>query len=172
MMQMPIDMKPPCKPIPLSLLGRDQFAVWPVWSEYYDFEELSEIASWGVSTDQFLRDVESLNLTGEHAAYPVLDLSHIPDRMRIYLKASLKCADGKTFDGYIVNPDPDAFVLFVGDSTFIFNTGLSQLAQKELQRLAIQLNTSPDEIRPTEFATEFRRADGSLIAGPISLDCL
>ncbi len=58
-----------------------------VWSELYDADELPEIVSWGVSEDDFLGQLELLDLGNEHAAYPVLDLSYVPDRMRVYIRA-------------------------------------------------------------------------------------
>lgn len=116
-------MTPSCKPIPITSLKRFHFEAWPVWSEFYDADELLEIVSWGVPKDLFLADLEKLSLGNEHAAYPILDLSYVPDRMRVYIRAAIRCADSRTLDGYIINPNVYAFGVFVGDSQFATLSG-------------------------------------------------
>ena len=162
-------MTPSCKPIPISSLKRSHFEAWPIWSELYDSDELLEIVSWGVSKDQFLAELEELGLGDEHAAYPVLDLSHVPDRMRVYIRAAIRCADNRTLDGYIVNPDAYAFGLFVGDAEFAFNTNLASDCREELSRLAVALDASPDTIKPMGFGTGFHDHNGSVIAGDLAM---
>lgn len=162
-------MKPNCKPIPISSLTRSHFEAWPVWSELYDADELLEIVSWGVPQDQFLADLEQLELGDEHAAYPVLDVSCVPDRMRVYIRASIRCGDIRTLDGYVVNPDAYAFGVFVGDSEFAFNTNLASVCQKELDRLAIALGALPNAVKPLRFSTDFHDANGAAIAGELAM---
>jgi len=162
-------MTPSCKPIPISSLTRSHFEAWPVWSELYDADELLEIASWGVPKDQFLADLEKLDLGDEHAAYPVLDLSHVPDRMRVYIRAAIRCADNRTLDGYIVNPDAYAFGVFVSDTEFAFNTNLASDCREELDRLADALDASPNTVKPLSFSTDFHDAIGSVIAGELAM---
>ena len=162
-------MKPDCLPIPLSSLTRAHFKAWPIWSELYDADELLEIVSWGVSEDHFLAELERLNLGNEHAAYPVLDLSYVPDRMRIYIRAIIRCSDNRTLHGYVVNPDAYAFGVFVGNTEFAFNTNLKSDCREELSRLAIALDASPDFIKPLAFTTNFHDAIGSLIAGELAM---
>ena len=162
-------MKPGCIPIPISSLTRSHFEAWPIWSELYDADELPEIVSWGVSEDDFLAELELLDLGNEHAAYPVLDLSYVPDRMRIYIRASIRCSDNRTLDGYVVNPDAYAFGVFVGNTEFAFNTNLKSDCREELGRLAIALDASPDSIKPLAFSTDFHDANGLLIAGELAM---
>ncbi len=162
-------MKPSCRPIPISSLSRSHFEAWPVWSEFYDADELPEIVSWGVSEDDFLGQLELLDLGNEHAAYPVLDLSYVPDRMRVYIRAKIRCWDNRTLDGYVVNTDAYAFGVFVGNTEFTFNTNLKSDCLEELGRLAIALDTSPDAIKPLAFSTDFHDTNGSLIAGELAM---
>jgi hypothetical protein len=162
-------MKPGCIPIPISSLTRSHFETWPIWSEFYDPDELTEIVSWGVSEDDFLAQLELLDLGDEHAAYPVLDLSYVPDRMRIYIRATIRCSDNRTLDGYVINPDAYAFGVFVGKTEFAFNTNLKSDCREELGRLANALHASPDAIKPLAFSTDFRDANGSLIAGKLAM---
>jgi hypothetical protein len=162
-------MTPKCDPIPISSLTRAHLKAWPLWSELYDSDELLEIVSWGVSEEQFLAKLEELNLGNEHAAYPVLDLSHVPDRMRVYIRATFHCSDGRTLEGYIVNPDAYAFGVFVDDTEFAFNTNLASDCREELCRMAIALGTSPNDARPLSFLTDFHDVDGSVIAGELAM---
>lgn len=50
-------MTPRCNPIPISSLTCSHFEAWPLWSEFYESEELLEIVSWGVSKDKFLAEL-------------------------------------------------------------------------------------------------------------------
>lgn len=162
-------MKPSCKPIPISSLSRYHFEAWPVWSELYDAEELHEIVSWGVSEVHFLAELERLDLGNEHAAYPVLNTAYVPDRMRIYIRAKVRCSDNRILDGYVVNPDAYAFGVFVGNTEFAFNTNLKSDCGEELSRLAFALDASPEAIKPLTFSTDFHDAMGSMIAGELAM---
>jgi hypothetical protein len=64
--------------IPTSELDERHFHQWPVWSEYYEPDEIEEITSWGIQPEQFHEQLRALRLGNEHAAYPVL----IYDRFR------------------------------------------------------------------------------------------
>ncbi len=153
----------------MSALCHDSFVEWPVWSEFYEIDELREIESWGRSRQQFLADIERLNLGNEHAAYPVLKLDPIPDRMRVYIKARFKCVNGRTLDGYVVNPDAYAFCLFVDREEFIFNVNLKRECDSELVSLAERLRSAIDLVKPVSFDTEFRDSEGERIAGKLLL---
>lgn len=158
-----------CKPIPMSALSKDHFAEWPVWSEFYDYDELEEIESWGVSVKQFLADIEQLNLGNEHAAYPMLKLDPIPDRMRVYIKAQFTCSDGRKLDGYVINEGTYAFCIFVNQDEFFFNLNLEQMFQSSLQSLAYRVESTINAVKPVSFETGFFNTEGTQIAGNLHL---
>jgi len=69
-------------------LERSDFDYWPAWSEYYDFEELDLIETWGIARDWALGKFCEHNKGGSHPHYTILDLDNLPfDNMRIYLLA-------------------------------------------------------------------------------------
>src|SRR5262249_44171520 len=88
-----------------SALSQHDFEEHPVWSEFYDSDEIEEIVSWGVNREWLLRELDRVDDGGEHAAYPVLVRDPLPQRMRIYIRAVFKTPDEMLLRGYVMNED-------------------------------------------------------------------
>jgi hypothetical protein len=151
--------------IPMSELSRQHFNQWPVWSEHYDYDEIEEIESWGVSREQFFAELEALNLGNGHAAYPVLNYDPLPPRMRIYIKARYATRRGDTFNGFVVNEGTYAGCIFREDDELYFNVNIPE----SFDDLALHLGVSLDELLPLRFETDCRTEEGDLVAGLIRL---
>ena len=104
--------------IPMSQLGEVQFQMYPVWSEFYDSEEVEEIVNWGVSRDWLLKELGRLHAGDEHCAYPVLLLESLPQRMRLYVRAYFETHEGRRLNGFVMNDDAYCIGIFYGGRKF------------------------------------------------------
>jgi hypothetical protein len=153
----------------MSQLGRAHFEEWPVWSEYYEPDELEDIEDWGIDSGVFLAELRALNLGNEHAAYPALRFDPLPERMRLYIKVQFTTRRGDKLDGYVVNEDAYAGAIFLGEEEFGFNVMLHDFARQMLNDLASHLRTNPTELLPLTFETDIRTSEGNRVAGLIDL---
>src|SRR5690242_16251659 len=105
-------------------LSASLFNECEVWSEHYDFEELEEIRSWGVS-EKYINELLSIaEEGGAHPFYPVRNLENLPERMRIFISAKFVSPTGREFAGVICNPDPFVIGIFIGEKIEKFNPNL------------------------------------------------
>jgi hypothetical protein len=146
-------------------LGRQEFAEWPVWSEYYEPDELEDLVAWGVEIRSFYDQLRAYDLSDERVAYPVLKLDPLPDRMRIYVRANFQARSGHALDGYVVTEDAYCVGLFVATEKVLFNVRLRDLADADIEKVARYLEVSRDNLFPLTYMTEFRSSDGTPIAG-------
>lgn len=149
----------------MSHLGKAHFEEWPVWSEYYDFDELEEIEEWGIAPATFWAELKALNLGNEHAAYPALRYDPLPVRMRIYIKARFTTQRGDVLSGFVINEDAYSLGIFIGDEELGFNVSLPSFWPEMLERLARHLHARPEELLPIHFEADVKTAEGVRIAG-------
>jgi hypothetical protein len=107
--------------VPMSQLTRQHFDLHPIWSEYYDFEEREEIASWGIDRKWLDRELLRVHDGNDHGAYPILRPYPLPERMRLYIRARFLTPDGDQLDGYVMNEDAGVINLFVGTEQYCFS---------------------------------------------------
>lgn len=133
----------------MSSLGPNHLDDWPVWSEYYDFEELEEIEHWwGITPDAVLGMHEAMNLGSEHSAYPLPVYDPLPGRMRVYIKAVFTTHTGGSLPGFVVNDDAYAGVVYLEATAFHFNVMLPESLQALVDGLAAFLEIDPQDVEP------------------------
>jgi hypothetical protein len=140
------------------------------WSEYYDFEEIDLIASWGIDRNEAEQAFRRLDTGGAHARYTVLDLERLPfGNMRIFLKANFVHSTGIVINGYLMNADAFVIGLFLGDEVLSFSKhpDLLKLMMSNKQKAETFLGVS--ELFPLKYQTGFVDAAGAPITGEFSI---
>ena len=153
-----------------SALSHEHLEYYPVWSEFYDYEEREEILEWGINAASFDQDFARHHDGSDHAVYTLLQVNPFPPRMRIYIKAKFVTPAGQSLSGYIVNVDADpAAAVFFGGREFIFNTNLRDLGWQEAKLLREMLVDPSDPLFPLIYRTDFMDEDGKEIQGAFDL---
>ncbi|HPI94929.1 MAG TPA: hypothetical protein PK055_00915 [Gammaproteobacteria bacterium] len=141
------------------------FAEHAVWSEYYDFEELEEIRSWGIE-EKFIDELLKIAKEGgDHPYYPVPLDEVIPDRMRIFIYTKFKTLNGYELEGVICNPDPFVIGIFVDDEIVIFNPNLLEFWQKSESIVKKHFGIESFELFPMNYETPYQDCDGNSVKG-------
>ena len=153
--------------VPMSRLSKGHFDVHPIWSEFYDAEEVDEIVSWGVDREWLERELERVHHGNDHAAYPILRPYPLPERMRLFIGARFVTAGGAELDGWVMNENAFVVTLNVNEHEFTFSAhlDLADLNRPELQRLKQAMGAPEDPVFPLHYETEFLGHDDELIAG-------
>ncbi|KAI9131911.1 hypothetical protein ON05_027335 [Acaryochloris sp. CCMEE 5410] len=152
--------------LPESQLSEQDFDDYPVWSEYYDWEEIEDLERWGLNREKVLHLFEKNSPGNEHCVYTLLEYNPFPDRMRVFIRAAITTKNGLELKGFIMNEDAYCLALFYQDEEFIFSQ--NPLLELENQRTAEQLQSvigTSTSLFPVRYKTEFKSAQGSLIAG-------
>ncbi len=155
----------------MSQLGEQQFALHPIWSEFYDNDERHEIVSWGVDAQWLDEQLRGTDIGNDHWAYPVLRPEPLPERMRIYIGASFTTPTGNTLRGFVVNPDAYCLTVFAAQQNFTLSNhpGIADLTYRSVANLAKTLHTTSDALFPLRYETEFRDRTNNLIQGTFEL---
>ena len=136
-----------------------------VWSEYYDFEELEELRSWGIA-EHYINDLLSIAKEGgSHPYYPVPRSVLLPDRMRIYILSKFITPNGDELRGIIINPNPFVFGIFCGDEIVNFNLNLKDFWSKSEEKVRSAYNTGQSPIFPLQYSTMKLNSEGNQIMG-------
>lgn len=153
--------------IPGDELSERHFDEWPVWSEHYDFDEIEDIVRWGLNRQEVLRLFQENKRGDEHCVYTLLESNPFPDRMRIFIKASLEAANGQRFKGYVINEDAFCLSVFHGGEEFFFSSHpmLDSINQEQEQGLLESLGAAGARLFPMKYTTEYRAASGEGISG-------
>lgn len=148
----------------LSELDFDRF---PVWSEYYDFEEIEDIERWGLDRNTVLALFETNSPENEHCVYTLLQSNPFPERMRIFIRAKLRAASGAPLKGYIMNENAFCLGVFHYGKEYIFSRHplLHEENDKHKVELAKAIGTKPDTVFPIRYKTEFNDKNGNRISG-------
>lgn len=154
----------------MSELSRQHFNDHPIWPEYYDPDELAEIASWGVDPVWLNQQLADTNDGNDHWAYPILRPYPLPERMRLYIKARFSTAGGATLDGFIMNQDAFCITLFLPGDDLVFSRHPLFATEMARQTIALRhtLHRTDDPIFPMRYQTEFLARDNTPIAGTFS----
>lgn len=152
--------------LPQSQLNEAAFDRFPVWSEHYDWEEIDEIERWGLDR-QYVLDLFAKNSPGnEHCVYTMLESNPFPPRMRIFIGATARTADGRLLKGYVMNEDAYVLTVFHDGQAFPFSRHPALRSENENhgRQLMAALGASVD-IFPLSYETGYKDADGHPIAG-------
>lgn len=151
-------------------LTKECFDDHPVWSEYYGFDEREEIASWGINRDWLDAKLQELP-EHPHPCYTVLETDPLPDRMRLFIKASFKTPSGRMLAGWVMNKDAVVIGIYVAGKEFVFNT--SPLLTRDMQQLAHMLREAlgdaSDPIFPLQYTTDFASNSSQPVCGVFAL---
>jgi len=149
-------------------LSEQHFDEYPVWSEFYEYDELEEIVSWGVDCDWLMKEWQEKHSGSEHCVYTVLQTEPLPERMRIYVKADVTTATGIKLKGYVMGEDAFGIGVFVKGQEFFFTRASafeSERDEKERLELQNMISDSKEAIFPLTYKTDFKDCEGKLIAG-------
>lgn len=152
--------------VPENEFSQKHLEEYPVWSEFYDYDEREEIISWGIDPAWLDEELAKHHNGNVHAIYPLLQVNPFPDRMRIYIRARFRTSAGQRLSGYIVNEDAcPAVAIFHEGQEFGFNYLMFDWAQKDIKALQQLLPDYDDPIFPLEYETDFTDEEGRRIRG-------
>lgn len=136
-----------------------------VWSEYYDFEELEELKSWGVE-DQYINQLLEIAKEGaSHPYYTVPKTEALPDRMQIFVSCKFTSNTGREFEGVIINPDPFVIGIFCNDEIQMFNPNLMDFWKKSEEIVRSTHDVGDEPIFPLRFSTSYKDSEGNTVKG-------
>lgn len=155
------------KVIPQRTLSEELFDEFPVWSEYYEWDELEEIEGWGLDREVVLKMLNENSIDNEHCLYTLLEANPFPKRMRIFIGARITTAGGVELKGYVMNEDAYCLCIIHDGAEYFFSCHPTfkgctlELANK----LSMLLNVPASDFFPLHYETDYYARDGSPIAG-------
>ncbi len=148
-------------------LTRSNFDECPVWSEYYDYDELEDIRTWGVSESK-INELLSISEEGnEHPYYSVSNLDILPDRMRLFIKVVFTTPSGQELDGFIINPSPFIIGIFCGHEEMYFNPSLEDIWKQSEINVKKFYTIEKEYIFPLKYSTNYLDSQKNKIEGII-----
>lgn len=154
------------KVIPESQLSEAYFDLFPVWSERYDYGEIEDIVQWGLDKEEVLRLFEVNSLGNEHCVYTLLESNPFPDRMRIFIRATLQAKTGVSLKGYVMNENAFCLGVFVSGKELIFSKHpLLEKDNAAHEKQLMELLVIKNDIFPITYKTDFLAKNEKVIAG-------
>ncbi|MES2459640.1 MAG: hypothetical protein V4671_03595 [Armatimonadota bacterium] len=140
---------------------------YPVWSEFYDYDEREEILGWGIDETWFDQEFTKHHDGSDHAMYPLLEVNPFPTRERIYVSARFHTPAGQSLLGYVILKIDAAPVLYIfhDGQEFGFSTVFPNQANKDREKLQRLLTDPKDPIFPLMYETEFTDKERRTIEG-------
>ncbi|EMJ67204.1 hypothetical protein [Leptospira sp. P2653] len=141
--------------------GHAALARHPVWSEYYDFEKIEEVAGWGVNREWLASELAFKGNGSKHPYYSI-PIEKLPvTRMRIYFAASFVTKGGAQLKGWILQ---NGFVIGIHlspdeNAVFSRHPQLEKFNDKELGKLVSFLKINPEEVFPLSIVLDARLPD-------------
>jgi len=97
-----------------------KFLEYPIWSEFYDYEELEEIANWGFNKIVVQQKMKVMEINQQHPYYTV-PISKFPiNRIRYFTKSKFKTKSNLELSGYIMNEGEFGIGIFMGEEEELF----------------------------------------------------
>ncbi len=160
------------KVIPETELNEAMFDYFPVWSEHYDWEEIEDIERWGLDRNVVLELFKKNERGNLHCLYTCLEHSPFPERMRLFIKATLKTKGGIQLKGYIMNENAFCLAIFVQGKKYYFSRHPMLIDQfnMELARLSSALGVNSKNIFPIHYETTFYSRTGNRILGVFDIE--
>lgn len=138
-----------------SALTPLKFQEYPIWSEYYDFDELAEIEQWGLNKEAIVKQLQAAEFENEHPYYTV-PINQFPiDRMRYFTKAKFTTAKGTQIEGAIMNEGKLACWIFLEHESEVINNHpiLREEKLKSLTHISKFYNIPISELNTLKFET-------------------
>jgi hypothetical protein len=155
--------------LPQSLLSESDFDEFPVWSEFYDYDELEDIERWGLDRDEVLRLFRDNSPGNEHCVYTLLESNPFPERMRVFIRASIITASGRRLKGYVMDENAFCLGVFFNGAEFIFSRHPMLATENGTREQSLQTALEAAEIIfPVTYETNFQCKSGKRIAGEFS----
>ena len=134
----------------------EKFREYPIWSEYYDFNELDEIEDWGFNRDAILQELKIKEIESQHPYYTVPISDFPPERMRYFTKAKFKTINGLELDGAIMNEGNGVIAIFLNNEYISISNhpSLQDWRIKSLKKISSHYNISLSELNQLDFETE------------------
>lgn len=151
------------------------FSFHPLWSEYYDFDELDEIKSWGLDLNkqEILDALMKKEENGSHPHYTVPIEVFPPSRMRYFTKATFTTQNGYKLKGAIMNEGEMVIIIFLSmeeDVRLSKHPIFKNERKKRLTRIAKRFNIEIEELYKLRFETEITDQKGNNISGIYNLN--
>ena len=149
------------------------FSFHPLWSEYYDFDELDEIETWGINKELAFNELKGKFSNSAHPYYTVPIKEFPPQRMRFFTKAKFKTLKGNELDGVVMNEGDLVVDIFLGNNQMVSlscHTMLKDLAIKTLLKISKEFNLELSELKILEFETVIPKEKEKRIRGKFIID--
>lgn len=156
-----------------SVLKPLDFDYHPIWSEYYDFEELEEIESWGLSRIEVQKELKLKTIDQKHPYYTVPLECFPPERMRFYTKANLITVNGINIKGAVVNEGNLTISVFLDQNKMVTLSNhelLSDLVLEELNSISEFFKIDIRNLLNFQFVTEIPNNEELRIKGNFCLE--
>ncbi len=154
-------------------LKASDFSYHPLWSVYEDFDEIDEIASWGINKEEAHQALMDNFIDQIHPYYTVPVEAFPPSRLCFFCKAVFTTSGGRQIDGAIMNGGTLVVKLFLDNDemeTISYHPGLRIMAINTLKKVSKRLNLDFSELRKLQFETVIPIAKDKRIRGELTMD--
>jgi hypothetical protein len=145
----------------------ERFKEYPLWSEYYDFDELNEIEEWGYNKESILQELKTKEIENQHPYYTAPIESFPLERMRYFTRSKFRTINNIELDGAIMNTGELVIMLFLGNDYEILNR--NPLLHSELKESVIKIanyyKIQPEELSDLTFETIIPKESKNRIKG-------
>ena len=144
-----------------------RFKEYPLWSEYYDYEELKEIETWGYDKELTLKELKAKNIESQHPYYTAPITSFPLERMRYFTRSKFKTKENIELEGIIMNEGELAIGIFINNEIVTLSNHplLSNLMKKNLEKVANYFKISTEDLKELKFKTVIPKDDAGKIRG-------
>ncbi len=144
-----------------------RFKEYPLWSEFYEYDELKEIEMWGYDKEFTLEELTAKNIESQHPYYTVPISSFPLKRMRYFTRSKFKTKNNFELDGVIMNEGELAIGIFIDDEivTLSNHSILSSLMKTNLKKVATHFQIKVEDLKELEFETVIPKDNTNKIRG-------
>jgi hypothetical protein len=146
------------------------FAYHPLWSEFYDFDELDDIERWGLNRQTTFEELKSKTIEQQHPFY-TLPLSEFPPlRMRYFCLANILTKSGRLLQGSIMNDGELIIEVFLDSNLGIIlsrHPFFENETRNSLMSLARSLQITPEELSTISYKTVLTDHNGNHTEGKV-----
>ena len=132
-----------------------RFKEYPLWSEYYDYDELIEIEEWGYDKKLTLKELLSKDIENQHPYYTAPITEFPLERMRYFTRSKFVTKSNIEIDGVIMNKGEIAIGLFIDKEivTLSNHPALSKMMNASLKKVANYFKLDVFELKTLKFET-------------------
>lgn len=145
----------------------NRFKEYPLWSEFYDYDELNEIEEWGYDKELTLKEFTIKNIQGQHPYYSAPIASFPLERMRYFTKSKFITKNNFELDGIIMNEGDLAIGIFIDDEIEILSNHptLHDLMKNNLEKIANHFQIKTENLTKLKFETVIPKENKNKIRG-------